>query len=95
MLFVLIPLSRAQDVSDTREDFDTGINHTSPLVVMLTGQLGAATTLGAGIVFGRDHERLYIVTANHVVRRGAMEATNIRVTFKSTPDKSFAAKLLG
>lgn len=92
---VLIPLSLAQDKSDTGEDFDTGVDRTSQLIVMLTGELGAAPTFGAGILFGRDHDRLYIVTANHVVRRGTVEATNIRVTFKFMPDKPLAAKLLG
>jgi ankyrin repeat protein len=61
---------------------------------MLTGQLGTAPAFGAGIVFGRDLDRLYILTANHVVRRAAVEASNIRVTFKSMPDKSLPAKLL-
>ncbi len=92
---VLIPFSLAQGGSGIREDFDTGIGRTSQLVVMLTSQIGAAATFGAGIVFGRDHDRLYIVTANHVVRRGTIEATNIRVTLKSIPEKSFVARLLG
>src|SRR5580698_8882043 len=75
-------------------DLDKDIESTSRLVVMIDNRLGAEPAFGAGIVVGRDKERLYIVTANHVVRRGAVEATDIRVVFKSMPRKPLAAKLL-
>lgn len=86
---LLIPLSVAQT-----GDLDKAIESTSQLIVMITDQLGTEPAFGAGIVVGRDHDRIYIATANHVVRRGAVAATNIRVVFKSSKDKSLTAKLL-
>lgn len=87
---VILPLTRAQNNAGA---LDKAIDATSQLVVMITDRLGTEPAFGAGIVFGRDKDRLYIVTANHVVRRGATEASNIRVAFKSRPDKPLAAKL--
>ena len=91
---VMIPLGLAQDQAAARKELDKTIDKTSLLVVMLTDQLGAAPSFGAGIVFGRDHERLYIVTANHVVRRGNVAARNILVTFKSSPARHLKGTLL-
>jgi ankyrin repeat protein len=67
---------------------------TLKLVVMVNAQLGGTPVFGAGIVFRREKDRLYIVTANHVVRRGPADATNIRVALRSAPGRSLAAKLL-
>jgi ankyrin repeat protein len=61
------------------------------LVVMLEGSLDDSPVVGAGIVFARSGDALYIVTANHVIRRGAAVAKDIRVKFKDNPDSSFAA----
>jgi ankyrin repeat protein len=88
---LVIPLNQAHSNTD---DLDKAIDTTSQLVVMITDQLGTEPAFGAGIVFGRDKDRLYIVTANHVVRRGPTVATNIRVAFKPRPDKALSAKLL-
>lgn len=56
------------------------------LVVMISGQLGDAPTLGAGILFGRAKDKVYVVTANHVVRRGPDVAHDVSVKFKDAPD---------
>ena len=76
------------------EKISNDIEETSELVVMVRDQLGSGPSFGAGIIFGRDHERLYIATANHVVRRGAQQASAITVSLLFAPEKSFPAKLL-
>jgi ankyrin repeat protein len=76
------------------DDFDEELAATLKLVVMIHAQLGAAPVFGSGIVFGREKDRLYILTANHVVRRGKAEAAGIRVNLRSLPAKALPARLL-
>jgi S1-C subfamily serine protease len=40
----------------------------APFVVMIRGKLPNKSTVGAGVIFGIASDRLYIATANHVVR---------------------------
>jgi hypothetical protein len=47
------------------------------LVVMIQGKIGDAPSVGAGIVVGIGNDRLYIATANHVVRQGPREAESV------------------
>lgn len=82
-------LSSAQDAK-----FDTELATSLKLVVMVRAQLGAAPAFGAGIVFGREKDRLYILTANHVVRRGDAEATGIQVNLRTLPARALPARLL-
>lgn len=63
------------------------------LVVMVTAELAGTDTFGAGIIVGHAADRLYIVTADHVVRRGATTATNIRVMLKSLPGEPLPTTL--
>lgn len=67
-------------------------------VVMLEGKLqgasGVTTTFGAGIVVGARANRIYIATANHVVRSGRTPATDITVRFRFLPGEKFSARLL-
>jgi hypothetical protein len=68
------------------------------LIVMITGQLDGAQRGGAGIVFGGDNDRLFIATANHVVRSGPFddiwhEATDLRVRFRTRRDSELEARL--
>lgn len=65
-----------------------------PLIVMITCRLGDKESFGAGIIFGYAGSRIYIATANHVVRQGTDEAKNVRVRFKWLPGESIEAKLL-
>jgi hypothetical protein len=65
------------------------------LIVMITCRLGDKENFGAGIIFGYTASRIYIATANHVVRQGIDEAKNVRVQFKWLPGESIEAKLLG
>jgi|CZKN01.1.fsa_nt_gi ankyrin repeat protein len=76
------------------DDFDKELAATLKLVVMVHAQLAAAPVFGAGIVFGREKDRLYILTANHVVRRGNAEATGIQVKLRSHPGQALGARLL-
>jgi ankyrin repeat protein len=76
------------------QNFDKQLTDTLKLVVMIHAQLGAAPVFGAGIVFGREKDRLYILTANHVVRRGDAEATGIQVNLRSLPARALPARLL-
>jgi len=66
-----------------------------PLIVMITCRLGDKESFGAGIIFGYTDSRIYIATANHVVRQGIDEGKNVRVQFKWLPGESIEAKLLG
>lgn len=60
------------------------------LVAMLRGELGS----GAAIILGRDKDRVYLATANHVVRQGGAEAKTIEVQVKALAPKWFRARLL-
>lgn len=85
MLFLSTAL--AQGVADDR-------GRAEALVVMIKGRLGEADTLGAGIIFAYASNRLYIATANHVVRRGQKVAEELQVELKALPGERFEAKLL-
>lgn len=61
------------------------------LIVMVGGQESGADTLGAGIIVGVRADRLYIITANHVVRRAGQ---NLHVKLRSLPGERVPAKLL-
>lgn len=70
------------------------IEKASHLVVIVQGQFGDGPTAGGGIILGFDEDRLYIATANHVVRRGGEVAHHLQVRLRSrkeVPDnlKSF------
>ena len=64
------------------------------LVVMLQGTLADQSFNGAGILIGHGADRLYIATANHVVRQGAQQAERVQVQFKWLPGEPKEAKVL-
>jgi alpha-tubulin suppressor-like RCC1 family protein len=64
------------------------------LVVMIEAKLAGEPSIGAGIIAGIRADNLYIATANHVVRRGALEAEEIQIRFRWLPDKPVKARLL-
>ena len=98
VLFLSSVQAEAVRVQDEYDENYFNINRELPqtlqLVVMLTAEFAEASEFGSGIVFGRDKNRLFIMTAKHVVRRGA-ETAVVHVKFKSAPDKSLVATLLG
>jgi hypothetical protein len=67
---------------------------TKQLVVMIDAKLADEPTRGAGIIVGRSGDDLFVVTANHVVRRGNREAEDIRIRFRWQSDTPIQAKLL-
>ncbi len=69
------------------------------LVVMIRASLSGSPVIGAGVVVGYQNDRLYVATANHVVRTTALtgeavSAEDIHVEFSWLPGESSAAKLL-
>jgi len=73
------------------DDFDKELAATLKLVVMVHAQLAAAPVFGAGIVFGREKDRLYILTANHVVRRAMRRLPASRSSCGRTPVRRWGA----
>lgn len=68
--------------------------HVSQLVVMIRGTLGdAGETLGAGIIVGRAQGRMYIATADHVVRGSADTMKDLKVAFKWLPGETTAGEV--
>lgn len=63
-------------------------------VVVVRAAFEGAPNLGAGLLLGRDQDRLYLVTANHVVRRGASVAPQVQLSFKTQPGLVRAAQVL-
>jgi Trypsin-like peptidase domain len=68
------------------------------LVVMISGQLGETDVIGAGIIVGVGQDRVYVATANHVVRKGLPprleEARSLRLQFHWLPGERVEARLL-
>jgi alpha-tubulin suppressor-like RCC1 family protein/S1-C subfamily serine protease len=60
------------------------------LVVRVESEVG----FGSGIIVGTRSDTLFIVTANHVVRRGPVGADSVDVRFRWQPDGSVRATLL-
>jgi len=65
-----------------------------PLVVMIRAEIGNIPSAGAGIIIGVKSNRIYIVTANHVVRKGTHRAETPVVQLKWLPGESVPATLL-
>lgn len=72
----------------------SGEEQLKQLVVMIQSVIDDQASNGAGIIFGRQGSRLYIVTANHVVRMGAQQAQRVTVQFKWVPGEWWDARLL-
>jgi hypothetical protein len=64
------------------------------LVVMLETETGDNTQIGAGLVFAVARNRIYIVTAKHVVQVNDEDAEGIKVKFWQLPGEEFEATLL-
>src|SRR5262245_57301638 len=73
---------------------DGGKDDPMQLVVVITGRLAGVDRLGAGIVVGEGGDRVYIATANHVVRQGGQAAQDLKVRFRARPGELFEATLL-
>ena len=64
------------------------------LIVMIDAKIAGEVVKGAGIIFAREKDGLLIATANHVVRRGAKSADQVRITFFDSPGKSILVNML-
>jgi len=64
------------------------------LIVMLEGTIDDLQVFGAGLIMGSYEDRLYIATANHIVRKGDRVMGNIRVKMKAFPKISLKAERL-
>ena len=60
----------------------------------LTVMVDADTQAGSGLIFASRNDRVYIVTANHVVRPNNLEARDIKVFFRWLPGEPFKATML-
>jgi len=65
----------------------------TPLVVMISSQFADGQKLGAGIIIGAENDRVYIATANHLIR-GRAEQAKVRVRFKWLPGEGIDANVL-
>ncbi len=63
------------------------------LLVMIATQIDGEPQLGAGIIVGVADDKIYIATANHVVRRGSSEAKSIKVKLRWNRGDSVPAVL--
>ena len=88
-----VTLAIAGGVTLEAQDASAASRETEQIVVMIRCTLDGEPSIGAGILVGTANDRLYIVTANHVVRRGATEATDIRVELRGLPGEPVAAGL--
>ena len=64
-----------------------------PLIVMI-GHPDCAGVIGAGIVVGLESDRLYIATANHLVRCKGRRLDSVDVRFRFLPGERIAGKVL-
>jgi S1-C subfamily serine protease len=85
--------SEKRRIERDEEKRSQGFKQAEEVVVMIAAE-GATPTLGAGIIFAADKDSLYIATANHVVRRGAMETRDLQVKLRAFSDTPFEATLL-
>ena len=83
----LAPRLGAQDAVAPASD------ETEQIVAMVRCTLDGQESIGAGILVGAANDRLYVVTANHVVRRGPAACTDIRVELRSLPGEPVPATL--
>ena len=68
------------------------------LIVMIDGKFQDRQAIGAGIIVGSGADRLYIATANHVVRQGPrtrpQKLEQVRVRLKFLPGQEIEAEVL-
>ena len=68
-------------------------SETEQIVVMIRCTMDGEPSIGAGLLVGSANDRLYVVTANHVVRRGATECADVRVELRALPGEPVPATL--
>src|SRR5207237_9840046 len=61
---------------------------------MLKVEYDGVEEFGAGIIFGRQKDRLLIATAYHILHKGDIKPGKIFISLKALPDKFFEATIL-
>lgn len=70
------------------------VGEAKQLIVMIDGEIQGRQAIGAGIIIGSGADRLYIATANHVVRQGPKKLEQVRVRLKFLPGQKIEAEVL-
>jgi hypothetical protein len=73
---------------------DSAIEKAMAVTVMIDSTIDGSPNIGAGVIFGLANDQVYIATANHLVRRYPLEATDIKAEFRWLPGQPVPAKLL-
>lgn len=91
----LMTFGAGPGAADARTRPPAGAEHEAKeMIVMIRGTLGGTETFGAGIIVGYRADRLYIATADHVVRKGADEVDDLEVQLHWLPGEPIEANLL-
>jgi len=81
-------------VPDARAQGGTAREAANRLVVVVQARLDGAPVLGGGIIFGMNADRIYVLTANHLMRKGPTDAENVTVEIMALPGEQIKAELL-
>jgi len=92
ILFISYPV--AITAQDKEPEFDAEYEKTAQLIVMLRTHYDGIEEFGAGIIFGRQKNRLLIATAYHILHRGTLQPEKIHASLKAMPGKFLEATLL-
>lgn len=79
---------------DDDTEFDEELEKTAQTIVMLKADYDGVEEFGAGIIFGRQRDRLLIATAYHILHKGDLKPGKIFISLKALPDKFFEATVL-
>ena len=73
---------------------EAGQHDPTNVVVAIVSRLGDTDVFGGGLISGYKDGRVYIATANHIVRRGPDQAAHIEIVIKRLPERRIKAILL-
>jgi Trypsin-like peptidase domain len=89
-------VGQAVSTSKAQQDPSQPPSEAVQTIVMIGGEFANGPTAGAGLVFGGDRKRMYVLTADHVVRRRSGEvAKNLTIKFRSRQGSSLPAVFTG
>ncbi len=86
-------LAAAADEAGAQDQARIDLEQAARGVVSVEARIGDRVVQGAGVVALRQRDSVIVVTANHVVRQGAVQAGEIVVRFKDQPQRALAARL--
>jgi ankyrin repeat protein len=88
------PVDEPEQTQAQEQLLDEQAQPTLRMIAMISGRVAGRDTFGAGIIVGREEDRLYVVTANHVVRSGDQTAGDLVVHLRDFPTLDLAATVL-